>query len=231
MPSCVEVPVIELNDDDDDDKSSNDYNGEDIEQAIKKSLCDQWRSVCKKVSTKSSNDGERDIIEIGSSSSDDDDDIEVIDASIFLEQEKKDLQKKACEMSFVKTEEEDDDDVMVVGKVKSLQLPHMRQHCTEYPFICDVRHLFDKKKCKEKANEGLECNSKYCQLCYCYVCDIPASECKKWYKLTKGKTPKNNSVHCLASDTGINSSFWNRLRLSQRTTKQKKIRKMKLEKT
>ena len=224
MPSCIEV--IEINDDD--DGSTNDDNGADIEQAIKKSLCDQWRSVCKNAPAKSSSDGERDIIEICSDDDDDDDDIEVIDASIYLEQEKKDLQKQACEMLLVKkTEDEnDEDDVMIVGKVKSLQLPHMRQHCTENQFICDVRHLFDKKKCIEKANEGWKHNSKYCPLCYCYVCDIPASECKTWYKPTKGKQTKNKSDHCLASDTGTNSSFWNRLRLSQRTRNLKKCKKL-----
>ena len=43
-----------------------------------------------------------------------------------------------------------------------VKLPHMRQHCTKHKFV---------------PNSTIS-NSKFCDLCYCFVCDIPAKECK-----------------------------------------------------
>ena len=58
--------------------------------------------------------------------------------------------------------------------------------------------------------KGTEGNSKYCSLCYCYVCDGPASECKAW---SSTENPKGFTVnHCNASDKGLTSSVWKSMR-------------------
>jgi hypothetical protein len=75
------------------------------------------------------------------------------------------------------------DDVELVGTKNSTRLSHMRQHCTEHPFSVDPK-LF-------------------CQDCYCYVCDVPASECETWER-----------DHCRATNTGPTAYSW-RLRREQ----------------
>lgn len=45
-------------------------------------------------------------------------------------------------------------------------------------------------------------NNKFCELCYCYVCDKPAKECDSW-----------NGNHAHATDTGTWAAMWKTLRL------------------
>jgi len=54
----------------------------------------------------------------------------------------------------------DDDELKMIGTIGGVDLPHMRQHCTTYPFTKD---------------HSLTCNK-----CYCYVCDVKVSECQQW---------------------------------------------------
>jgi hypothetical protein len=73
------------------------------------------------------------------------------------------------------------EDVELVGIKNSTRLSHMRQHCTEHPFAVDPK-LF-------------------CQDCYCYVCDVPASECEAW-----------ETDHCRATNTGPTAYVWRQRR-------------------
>ena len=67
-------------------------------------------------------------------------------------------------------------DVEVVGTMNPMRLPQMRQHCTEFPFDEDVQ--------------------KFCGDCFCYVCDVSASECRNW-----------SEEHCRATDTGARGPY------------------------
>ncbi len=60
----------------------------------------------------------------------------------------------------------------------------------------------------QAAKDGLESNKKTCDQCYCFVCDVPASQCKSW----AGSDIAASSAHCLASNSGINAVTWTRLR-------------------
>jgi len=61
-------------------------------------------------------------------------------------------------------DDDDDDDVTFVGRTGALALvdfPHARENCAQ--------HLW--KPGSERT---------YCENCYCFVCDIPASTCREW---------------------------------------------------
>jgi hypothetical protein len=73
-------------------------------------------------------------------------------------------------------EDDDDDEIQVVGATGSNALadfPHPRIDCV-------VHHW--------KADSSLTDKQKHCDHCYCYVCDIPAKECKEW------------TSHCVANN-------------------------------
>ena len=90
----------------------------------------------------------------------------------------------------------DDDDenceIQICGISNPQVFSHMRQHCTQFPFILN-------KKKGRKNN-----NMKICDKCYCYVCDIIASSCKNW------------GTHCNASEKG---TYWSRMREHEKTEK------------
>lgn len=81
--------------------------------------------------------------------------------------------------------DEDDDAIQVVGTVGHVRLPHLRQDCTESIF-----------KVSDAVAAG---NSECCDLCYCYVCDKPASECSQW-TVVMGK-----GSHCNATNATV---YW-----------------------
>jgi len=81
----------------------------------------------------------------------------------------------------------DNDDVQVVGTVGHIRLPHMRQHCTEKPF----QSIANTTYAAQRGN-----NKNYCEDCYCYVCDVKASDCAVW------------DTHCNATDSGTLATFW-----------------------
>ena len=60
------------------------------------------------------------------------------------------------------------DDVEFVGGnvIVASEMPHARESCTQFPF-CTV---------------PTSSNERRCHFCYCYVCDIIASECLEWTK-------------------------------------------------
>ena len=62
------------------------------------------------------------------------------------------------------------EECMVIGRTGKNSLsdfPHSREYCSEHPINDDPK--------------------KSCVLCYCYVCDIPASECTEWTKHCKAR--------------------------------------------
>jgi superfamily II DNA or RNA helicase len=70
--------------------------------------------------------------------------------------------KRQCVSQAV--EADDDDEVEIVGYTGDNPLsdfPHLREHCLCHPFA-----TCDHKLC--------------CKMCFCYVCDKPASECTEW---------------------------------------------------
>ena len=67
-----------------------------------------------------------------------------------------------------------DDEFQIIGDKNAMRLPHMRQHCVEHRFVEDNSRI----SVRMDATDVNECNQKYCNLCYCFVCDVPASECK-----------------------------------------------------
>ena len=59
---------------------------------------------------------------------------------------------------------DDDDDVTFVGRTGALALvdfPHARENCAQHPWKPGFERTF-------------------CENCYCFVCDIPASTCREW---------------------------------------------------
>ena len=85
-----------------------------------------------------------------------------------------------------------DTDIELVGTVNEQKLPHMRPHCLEERF---------------DANSSTK-SMKYCSLCYCYVCDIPAQDCQNW------------TSHCMATDRGHRAYYWRSLRQQSKRNKQ-----------
>ncbi|CAM9392684.1 unnamed protein product, partial [Laminaria digitata] len=76
-----------------------------------------------------------------------------------------------------------EEDVEMVGR-NGVELPHNRFSCPENPF--------------DLAIEGTHMNR--CELCFCYVCNRPATDCSKW------------EDHCHASDSGPRKCLWKVLR-------------------
>ena len=87
--------------------------------------------------------------------------------------------------------EEDEDGIMVTGQKNAMNLPHNRQNCTHNVF--------------NKAAEHAESNKEFCDLCYCYVCDGPAKDCKEW------------STHYPANETGEQRHYWVQCRKKRST--------------
>ena len=61
------------------------------------------------------------------------------------------------------------DDECVLVRVENDQsigsMPHSRCDCTNHPFL---------KKVDDPSHK------KFCDNCYCFVCDVPAKDCKEW---------------------------------------------------
>jgi hypothetical protein len=84
------------------------------------------------------------------------------------------------------------DDVVILSQsgTFSSDLPHARAHCTKKPFKIVKDRL---------GEEGGQGNEQYCENCFCYVCDVKASECQGWLRVG----------HCHANEK---ESFWRALR-------------------
>jgi hypothetical protein len=88
-----------------------------------------------------------------------------------------------------------DEDVVVVGAANQLRLPHMRQHCTEFKFDptpADITGRYNQAT--------LVANSKACDLCYCYVCDLPVKDCTRWHSSPTRGIRRRSGHHCCAND-------------------------------
>ena len=95
-----------------------------------------------------------------------------------------------------------DDDVILVSTTHSeaAVFLHPRQYCR--------KHLFAKSS---EANPRVVCgkNNEHCEKCYCYVCDVPAEECKYWSD-NKDMEP----AHCNA----YKSDYWDMYRLMRKNS-------------
>jgi hypothetical protein len=80
-----------------------------------------------------------------------------------------------------------DDECVVVGRSTSAieTLPHARADCVIHPFAAGART--------------------FCDSCYCYVCDVPATDCGSW------------TVHCQATHA---DPFWREERTQHRKQRQ-----------
>ncbi|EKX31895.1 hypothetical protein GUITHDRAFT_82731, partial [Guillardia theta CCMP2712] len=90
------------------------------------------------------------------------------------------------------SQEADEDDLVIVGSTGtfSSDLPHARAHCVNRPF----RSTKERVGKEEGGN-----NEMFCPNCFCYVCDVKASDCKGWLKVG----------HCHAHDK---DPYWRALR-------------------
>jgi hypothetical protein len=101
---------------------------------------------------------------------------------------------------------EADGDVAVVGVANEVRLPHARHDCTTHKFINDLSRIFKTPTLMTEADaQGIECNPKFCDLCYCYVCDKPVKFCRRW-------NTSDGFAHCLASSNGIEAATWKKSR-------------------
>ncbi|KAK1741011.1 hypothetical protein QTG54_008263 [Skeletonema marinoi] len=112
--------------------------------------------------------------------SDDDSAVEIVDAAAFREQQQ---QAAAAAAATTKNNsnggEDSDEELQCVGTANETKLPHNRQDCLTFRY---------NNNNSSSTSNGTSCcaettleNAKFCQLCYCYVCDKPASECTSWY--------------------------------------------------
>jgi hypothetical protein len=95
-------------------------------------------------------------------------------------------------------DDDDSGDVEVVGTLNSQNLPHARCHCTKHKFwngLMGHDRALDDDDSKKKTRDNL----KFCALCYCYVCDEPAEDCRVWHM---------DATHCHGTDQGPNAAFW-----------------------
>ena len=138
---------------------------------------------------------------------DDDDDDSVIEV-LVVGQKQSDQQPFAQGQSSSKSSC-NDDDVQEIGTVNAVRLPHARHDCPNHAFVQDVLHNMNLSKDGLEAKSGLEANQTTCDMCYCFVCDCIASECKNW---TRGgdvaQCISEASCHCLASNQGVGGRFW-----------------------
>lgn len=105
-----------------------------------------------------------------------------------------------------------DDDVILEGVANELRLPHLRQDCTNNPFVASSTNHTTKKSSLLK--NRLTTNYKHCDLCYCFVCDCPVKDCGSWYLHDGSSKAKNN--HCCAVN---NVSVWQQLRKEAKKSK------------
>eukprot|EP00602_Paraphysomonas_sp_CaronLab_P013822 CAMPEP_0185041302 /NCGR_PEP_ID=MMETSP1103-20130426/40381_1 /TAXON_ID=36769 /ORGANISM="Paraphysomonas bandaiensis, Strain Caron Lab Isolate" /LENGTH=214 /DNA_ID=CAMNT_0027580957 /DNA_START=87 /DNA_END=728 /DNA_ORIENTATION=- len=55
-------------------------------------------------------------------------------------------------------------------------MPHQREACTKYSFVLDFSPSLD----STRRSGAVEANRLHCSKCYCYLCEVPAEECRDW---------------------------------------------------
>lgn len=164
---------------------------------------------------------------------DDDSAVEILDAVAFREQQQ--ATAAAAASTALDEGEDSDEELRCVGTANETKLPHNRQDCLEFRYN-NSNNDTNSTCCAETTLE----NAKFCQLCYCYVCDKPASECTDWYLGGKGfiykdgnggppedqkqsatddeeegaenTTLRQYKNHCNATDKGSSKNLWKNMR-------------------
>jgi hypothetical protein len=140
----------------------------------------------KKVKIKAANTSKKGNV-VNNDDDDDDDDIVVLDPlevnTLFCAP----VSTATSTGTTTQTSGGDGDDIELVGTKNHVLLPHMRQHCTEKAFQGNTGYSSAARKA---------INSQFCSHCYCYICDVPVSECTAW------------DVHCQATDQGVMARSW-----------------------
>jgi hypothetical protein len=95
-------------------------------------------------------------------------------------------------------DDDDDDDVVLEAVINGMKLPHSREDCIENTFSSIDTTASNNKAFKGSKTTLLSSkknNNNVCDCCYCYVCDSPAKDCKKWYSSSSNSAINN---HCCA---------------------------------
>ena len=61
-----------------------------------------------------------------------------------------------------------------------MALPHAREDCTTHPFNREPGQYSRTRHGTSLSNYQKQSNETICDDCYCYVCDVVASECSQW---------------------------------------------------
>ena len=92
--------------------------------------------------------------------------------------------------------EESDEDCVVVECRQADILPHCRADCPVYPY-----------KFTENVKIGaFEDNAKFCDKCFCYICDKKASECLSWNAPREPHCNANSKSACWKARRMVNNS-------------------------
>jgi hypothetical protein len=108
-----------------------------------------------------------------------DDEVEVVDAST--------IQKPAA--ITASSQLDNDEELEITGVANETLLPHNRQNCLACRFQSTSlgrTSTVSTPSYSDEEREKQRENSKFCNLCYCYVCDKLAGECDDWYLGSRG---------------------------------------------
>ncbi|KAL3808865.1 hypothetical protein ACHAXA_004152 [Cyclostephanos tholiformis] len=131
---------------------------------------------------------------------DDDDDVEVVDGeSRAIDRPLRVAHARSTTAFGVY---DDDEELVILGTHNEQRLPHNRQDCL------DCRYVDVDRGNNNRDGGDDDDNARYCELCYCYVCDAPASECIDWFMGRRGTgdgrpvpstTADENDINAIAS--------------------------------
>ncbi|XP_038675336.1 uncharacterized protein zgc:112980 isoform X4 [Scyliorhinus canicula] len=107
------------------------------------------------------------------------------ETSVFIVENSTEVADAAKEKSTEVIDEECG--LAITYSKKGNVMPHARYDCVEQDFI----------RTENETSESAGNNSNFCEQCYCYICDKPASECQYW------KLP--SICHCNAHNK---SAYW-----------------------
>mmetsp|Transcript_14234 Transcript_14234/g.23209 ORF Transcript_14234/g.23209 Transcript_14234/m.23209 type:complete len:225 (-) Transcript_14234:773-1447(-) len=142
---------------------------------------------------------------------DDDDEIEVVD--------KADAVTTASTTTAATTaangsNDDNDEELQIVGTANEQRFPHSRQDCLEFRYVANTA--------AGGSSNNANPNAKFCKLCYCYVCDKPASECDNWVAGERGVCSDASNNDAEPNDSKKKSK---QLQLQQHGTTQKSLQR------